>query len=49
MLLCKCLNNNGPKYFKDFFSVKETRYNLRGSGVNVCAPNWRENHVGIQL
>ena len=25
-LLYKCVNNNGPKYVKEFFSVRETQY-----------------------
>ena len=25
-------------YIKDFFSVRKTQYNRRGSGVNLCAP-----------
>lgn len=32
----KCLHNKGPKYIKDFFSVRETPYKLRTIGVNTC-------------
>ena len=39
ILLFKCISNIGPKYITDFFSIRETSYNLRGNGVNLCFPN----------
>ena len=38
ILLFKCIRNIGPKYIRDFFSIRETLYNLRGNGVNLCVP-----------
>ena len=38
ILLFKCIRNIGPKYIRDFFSIRETSYNLRGNGVNLCVP-----------
>ena len=38
ILLFKCITNIGPKYIRDFFSIRETSYNLRGNGVNLCVP-----------
>ena len=38
ILLFKCIRNIGPKYIRDFLSIRETSYNLRGSGVNLCVP-----------
>ena len=35
VLLFKCIRNIGPKYIRDFFSIRETSYNLRGNGVNL--------------
>lgn len=33
-------NDSVPKYFKDFFCVRKTPYNLRGTSVNLCLSNW---------
>ena len=38
ILLFKFISNIGPKYIRDFFSIRETSYNLR-NGVNLCFPN----------
>ena len=38
ILLFKCIRNIWPKYIKDFFSIRETSYTLRGNGVNLCVP-----------
>ena len=36
ILLFKSIRNIGPKYiFRDFFSIRETSYNLRGNAVNL--------------
>ena len=43
ILLFKCIRNIGPKYIKEFFSVRETSYNLRGNGVNLCVPKFNLN------
>ena len=40
ILLFKCIRNIGPKYIRDFFSIRETSYNLRGNGVNLCVPKF---------
>ena len=41
ILLYKCFHHNGSKYsIKDFFSVRETPCNLRGTGVNLCLPKF---------
>ena len=37
MLLFKCIRNIGPKYIRDFFSIRETSYNLKG--VNFTLQN----------
>ena len=36
ILLFKYINNIGPKYNRDFFSIRITSYNLRGNGINLC-------------
>ena len=36
ILLFKCIRNIGPKYIRDFFSIREKSYNLRGNGFNLC-------------
>ena len=39
-LLYKCVNNNGPRYIKEFFLALEKRNtNLRGNGINLCTLN----------
>ena len=36
----------GPKYIRDFFSIRETSYSLRGSGaVNLCVPKFDLNFM----
>ena len=40
ILLIKCIRSIGPKYIRDFFSIRETSYNLRGNGVNLCVPKF---------
>ena len=35
MLLFKLIRNIGPKYVRDFFSLRETSYNFRRNGVNL--------------
>ena len=36
----------GPKYIRDFFSIRETCYSLRGSGaVNLCVPKFDLNFM----
>ena len=35
------LGNIGPKYIRDFFSIRETSYNLRGNGVHRCVPKFK--------
>lgn len=45
ILLYKCLHNDGPKYIRDFFSFRETMYNLRGTGINLCAPRFNLNFM----
>ena len=36
----------GPKYIRDFFSIKETSYSLRGSGaVNLCVRKFDLNFM----
>ena len=43
ILLFKCIRNIWPKYIKDFFSIRETSYTLRGNGVNLCVPKFNLN------
>ena len=43
MLLFKCIRNIGSKYIRDFFSIRETSYNLRGNGVNLWVPKFNLN------
>ena len=43
MLLFKCIRNIGPKYIRDFFSIREMSYNLRGNGDNLCVPKFNLN------
>ena len=45
ILLFKCIRNLGPKYIRDFFSIRETSYNLRGNGVNLCIPKFNLNFM----
>ena len=45
ILLFKCVKNIGPKYNRDFFSIRETSYNLRGNGVNLCVPKFSLNFM----
>ena len=45
ILLFKCIRNIGPKYIRDFFSIRETSYNLRGNGVNLCVPKFNLNFM----
>ena len=45
ILLFKCIRNIGPKYLRDFFSIRETSYNLRGNGVNLCVPKFNLNFM----
>ena len=37
--------NFGPKYIRDFFSIRETSYTLRGNGVNLCIPKFNLNFM----
>ena len=39
ILLFECIRNIGPKYISDFFSIRETSYNLRGNG-GFAFPNF---------
>ena len=43
ILLFKFIGNIGPKYIRDFFSMRVTSYNLRGNGVNLCVPKFNLN------
>ena len=45
ILLFKCIRIIGPKYIRDFFSIRETSYNLRGNGVNLCVPKFNLNFM----
>ena len=45
ILLFKCIRNIGPKYISDFFSIRETSYNLRGNDVNLCVPKFNLNFM----
>ena len=45
ILLFKCIRNIEPKYIRDFFSIRETSYNLRGNGVNLCVPKFNLNFM----
>ena len=40
ILLFKCIRNIGQNYIGDFFSARQTPYNLRGNGVNLCVPKF---------
>ena len=33
------------KYIRDFFSIRETSYNLRENGVNLCVPKFNLNFM----
>ena len=45
ILLFKCIRNIGLKYIRDFFSIREASYNLRGNGVNLCVPKFNLNFI----
>ena len=45
ILLFKCIRNLGPKYNRDFLSIRETSYNLRGNGVILCVSKFNLNFV----
>ena len=34
-LLYNCMNSNGPRYIKNFFQFRYTKYNLRSMGINL--------------
>ena len=40
VLLFKCMKWNGPEYIKNFFQLRESRYNLRNKGVNLVQPGY---------
>ena len=43
ILLLKCIKNIGPKYIRDFFSIRKTSYNLTGNGINLCVAKFNLN------
>ena len=43
ILLFKYIRNIEPKYIRYFFSIRETSYNLRGNGVNLCVRKFNLN------
>ena len=43
LLLDKSLFCEGPSYIRDFFSFKDSTYNVRGSGVNLSMPRLNLN------
>ena len=43
VLLCKCMNSNGPQYMKNFFQIRYSKYNLRGRGINLEQPGYNNN------
>ena len=45
ILLFKCIRNIGPKYNRDFLSIRETSYNLRGNDVILCVSKFNLNFV----
>ena len=45
ILLFKCIRNIGPKYNRDFPSIRETSYNLRGNGVILWVSKFNLNFV----
>ena len=45
ILLLKCIRNIEQKYIRDFFSIRETSYNLGGNGVNLCVPKFNLNFM----
>lgn len=53
LLLYKSLFCNGPRYIRDFFSFKDSNYNLRGNGVNLRVRrfnlNWTKNSFSEPL
>ena len=49
ILLFKYIRNIEPKYIRYFFSIRETSYNLRGNGVNLCVPKFNLNFLWRSL
>ena len=45
ILLFKYIRNIGPKYIRDYFSIRETSDNLKGNGVNLCIPKFHLNFM----
>ena len=45
ILLFKCIRKTRSKYIRDFFSRRETSYNLRGNGANLCVPKFNLNFM----
>ena len=45
ILLFKCIRNIGSKYIRGFFIIRETSYNLRGNGGNLCVPKFNLNFM----
>ena len=37
------------KYIRNFFSIRETSYNLRENGVNLCVPKFNLNYICIYI
>ena len=40
VLLYKCMNSNDPQYIKNFFQIRDSKYNLRGRGINLEQPGY---------
>ena len=49
ILLFKCFRYLGPKYIRDFSSIRETSNNLKGNGVNLCIPKFNLNSITLLL
>ena len=49
ILSFKCIRNIGPKYIRDFFRIRETSYNLRRNGVNLCVSKFNLNFMRGEL
>ena len=40
VLLYKCMHSYGPRYIKNFFQTRHTKYNLRSRGINLEQPGY---------
>ena len=48
-LMFKALKSNAPSYLQEFFSIRETGYNIRDSEMRLNVPKPRTNYLKTKL